>query len=112
MCAEQGIAPRGHTEQYSSNDAGKNSDTERTMQRGNFLAITNAFPTLDILLMEYLKKGAKSAKMVSWHIENDILEFLSEFVRSKIKDAIPDYCAIIADEVIDIKKFYYFVYIT
>ena len=39
--------------------------------------------------------------MVSWHIQNDILEFLSEFVRSKIKDAIPDYCAIIADEVID-----------
>ena len=42
LCAEQGIALRGHREQYFSNDAGKNSDTERTIQRGNFLVITNA----------------------------------------------------------------------
>ena len=62
MCAEQGIALRGHTEQYSSNDAGKNSDTERTIQRGNFLAITNAFATLDTVLMEYLKKVLKTPR--------------------------------------------------
>ena len=43
MCAEQGIALRGHREEGSSNDAGKNSDTERTMQRDNFLGNINAF---------------------------------------------------------------------
>ena len=49
----------------SSNEAGKNFDTERTMQRGNFLAIINAFATLDAVLMNNLEKGAKNAKMVS-----------------------------------------------
>ena len=72
------------------------------MQRGNFLAIVNAFVKLDDALMEHLKKGAKNAKMVSWQIQNDILECLSKFVRSKIKsDEIPDYYAIIADEITD-----------
>ena len=47
LCAEQGIALWGHREQDSTNDAGKNPDTERKMQRGNFLAIINAFATLD-----------------------------------------------------------------
>ena len=66
MCAEQGIALRGHIEQDSSNDAGKNSDTERTMQRGNFLSIINAFATLEAELMEHLEKEAKNAKSISW----------------------------------------------
>ena len=48
--------------------------------------------------MEHLEKGAKNATMVSWQIQNDIIECLSEFVRSKIKDEIPEYYAIIADE--------------
>ena len=39
--------------------------------------------------------------MVSWQIQNVINECLSEFVRSKIKDEIPDYYAVIADEVTD-----------
>ena len=39
LCTEQGIALRRHREEDSSNDAGKNSDTERIIQRGNFLAI-------------------------------------------------------------------------
>ena len=46
-------------------------------------------------------QGAKNAKMVLWQIQNDIIECLSEFVRSKIKDWIPDYYAIIGDEVTD-----------
>ena len=72
------------------------------MQRGNFLAIVNAFVKLDAALMEHLKKGAKNAKMLSWQIQNDILECLSKFVRSKIKsDEIPYYYAIIADEITD-----------
>ena len=66
MCAEQGIALRGHREQDSSNDAGKNSDTERTMQRGNFLSIINVFATLEAELMEHLEKEAKNAKSTSW----------------------------------------------
>ena len=45
LCAEQGIAVRGHREQDSSNDIEKNSDTARTMQKGNFLAIINTFST-------------------------------------------------------------------
>ena len=101
MCAEQGIVLRGHREQDYSNDAGKNSDTERTMQRGNFLAIINAFAILDTVLLEHLEKGAKNAKMVSWQIQNDMIEYLSEFVPSKIKDEILDYYAIIADQVTD-----------
>ena len=68
LCAEQGIALRGHREQDFSNDAGKNSDTERTIQRGNFLVIINAFVTLDAVLMEHFKKGTKNDKLVSWQI--------------------------------------------
>ena len=45
LCAEQGIAVRGHREQDSSNGIEKNSDTARTMQKGNFLAIINTFST-------------------------------------------------------------------
>ena len=51
LSAEQEIALKGYREQDSSFDAGKNSDTERTMQRGNFLAIINVFATLDAVLM-------------------------------------------------------------
>ena len=94
MCAEQGIALKGHREQDSSNGTGKNSDTERTIQRE-----------------KHLEKGAKNAKMVSWQIQNDIIECLSEFVRSKINVEIPDYYAIIANEVPDRlsnNKFHYF----
>ena len=101
LCAEQAIASWDYREQDSSNDLGKNPDTERAMQRGNFLAIINAFATLDAVLMEHLEKGAKNAKMVSWQIQNDIIECLSELFRSKIKDKIPDYYAIIADELTD-----------
>ena len=39
--------------------------------------------------------------MVSWQTQNDIIECLLKFVRSKIKDDIPDYYVIIADEVTD-----------
>ena len=95
MCAEQGIALRSHKEQNSY------SDTERTMQRGNSLAIINAFATLDAVLVEHLEKGAKNTKIVSWQIQSDIIECLSEFIRSKIKDEITDYYVVIADAVTD-----------
>ena len=71
------------------------------MQRDNFLAIINGFATLDAVLMKHLEKGAKNAKMVSWQIQIGIIECLSEFVWSKIKDEIPDYYSIMADEVTD-----------
>ena len=38
--------------------------TERAMQRFNFIAIMNAFATLDAALMGHLEKSAKNAKMV------------------------------------------------
>ena len=102
LCTEQEIDLRGHREQDSSNGARKNSHTKRAIQRGNFLAIIiNAFATLDAVLTETLEKGPKNAKMVSWPIQNDIIECLSEFLQSKIKDEIPDYNAIIADEATD-----------
>ena len=88
----------------------KISGTERTLQRGNFLAIINAFPTL---LMEHLEKGSENANMVSWQTQNDIIECLSELVWSKIKNEIPDYYAIIADKFTDrfsTKKIYHFVF--
>ena len=53
------IALRGYREQDSSNDAGKNSDTERAMQKSNFLAIINAFATVDDVLIEQLERDAK-----------------------------------------------------
>ena len=68
MCEEQRIALTGYREQVYSNDAGKASDSERTMQRGNCLAIINAFATLDAALIEHLEKCVKNAKMVSWKI--------------------------------------------
>ena len=43
------------------------------MQRGNFLANINAFMTLDAVLMEHLEKGAKKANIVSWQVQNDIM---------------------------------------
>ena len=101
LCAEQEVALGGHRGQDSSNDVRKKSDTERTMQRNNFFAITNAFAILDVVLMEYLEKSAQNAKTVSWQIQNHIAECLSEFLRSKKKNEILDYHAIIADEITD-----------
>ena len=101
MSTEQGIELRGQREQDSSKVVRKNSDTERTIQQGNLLAIINAFATLDAVLIEHLEKGAKNAKIASWQIQKYIIECLSEFVLSKIKDEIPDYYSIIADEATD-----------
>ena len=56
LTAKQGIPFRSLREQDSSNNAGKTTDTESTMQRGNFLTITNAFATSDAALMEHLAK--------------------------------------------------------
>ena len=60
MCAEQGITLRGHRKQDSSNDVGKASDTERVIQRGDFLPIINVFAILDTVLMKDLVRGAKT----------------------------------------------------
>ena len=84
------------------------------MQRDNFLAIINGFATLDAVLMKHLEKGAKNAKMVSWQIQIGIIECLSEFVWSKIKDKFQITTQLWQMRpLIDylIKKFYYFVYV-
>ena len=44
-------------------------------------------------------QGAKNAKMISWQIQNEIIECLPEFTRSEVKDEIPDYYVIITYEV-------------
>ena len=64
MFAKQGIALRGHKEHGFSNNIGKNSDTERAMERVNVHAIINASATLDPILLEHLKAGAKNAKVI------------------------------------------------
>ena len=64
----------------------------------SFIIVCRAGNTV---LMEHLEKDTKNAKMVLWQIQNDIIECLSEFLRSKIKYEIPDYYAIIADEITD-----------
>ena len=48
--------------------------------------------------MEHLEKGAKNTKTVPWQIQNDKIEFLSQFVRLKIEPGIPDYYVIIIDQ--------------
>ena len=63
LCTEQGLAFQGQTEQDSFNNVEAKSDNERTMQRGNILAVVNSFATLDVVLKEHLEKGAKNAKM-------------------------------------------------
>ena len=40
-----------------------------------------AFTTLDAVLMENLEKDAINDKMVSWRIQNAIIECLYEFVQ-------------------------------
>ena len=80
---------------------GKNLILKEQCREITFLAITNAFAILDIVLMEYLEKSAQNAKTVSWQIQNHIVECLSEFLRSKKKNEILDYYAIIADEITD-----------
>ena len=56
LSAKKGIPLKSLREQDSSNNGGKTIDTESAMQRGNFLTITNAFATLDAVLMEHLEK--------------------------------------------------------
>ena len=53
LCAEQGIALGGLRKQDSSNDAGKISVPEKTMQRAKFLANINVFAASDTVLMKY-----------------------------------------------------------
>ena len=52
MCAEQGIALRGHRDQNSLKWRRKNSDTERRTQIGNFKWIRN-------IINGTFRKGAK-----------------------------------------------------
>ena len=56
LSAKKGIPLKSLREQDSSNNGGKTTDTEITIQRGNFLTITNAFATIDAVLMEPLEK--------------------------------------------------------
>ena len=68
---------------------------------GYYIFKNFAFATLEAVLMEHLEKAAKNATMVSWQMQNDKIKCLSKFVRSKIKDEIPDYYVIITNEVTD-----------
>ena len=74
------------------------------MLRGNFPTIINVFATLDAALMEHLEKDAKTPRWYQGKFKITYLNVYLIFFRSIIKDKIPDYYAIISDEVTD--RFY------
>ena len=56
---------------------------------------------LDPTFRNHLKHGSKNSKMISWKIQNEVIERLATFVRSNIKAEMSGYFAVIADEVTD-----------
>ena len=83
-CSGLGIAFQFHREQSNY----KEGYHEIWVNRENFIAIINAFAKLDSILQDHLKNGEKNAKMTSWKIQNDIIAFLAEFFRKRIKEDI------------------------
>ena len=67
----------------------------------NFHAVLNSFAMLDPTFRNHLKHGSKNLKMISWKIQNEVIEWSDTFVRPNIKAQLSDYFAVIADEVTD-----------
>ena len=100
LCAEQGLASRGHRD-HGKPASDDDDDNMKKVYQGNFLAIVNTFAKFDTILKDHIEQGSRNAKMLSWNIQNDIISCLAEFVRDRIKEHISKstYYAIIADEV-------------
>ena len=56
--------------------------------RGNLLAILYGFAEYDPVLKEHLEHGQRSAKMISWDIQNEIIACIAEFILEKMKDCL------------------------
>ena len=56
---------------------------------------------LDPTSRNILKHGSKNSKMISWKIQNEVIECLATFVRSNITAEMSGYFAVIADEATD-----------
>ena len=100
LCVEQGLALRGHRDHGKPASDDDDGNMKKVYQ-GNFLAIVNTFAKFDTILKDHIEQGSRNAKMLSCHIQNDIISCLAEFVRDRTKEHISkstDY-AIIADEV-------------
>ena len=95
LCAQQGLALRGHREVES-----KNNEDSRD---GNFQAILKSFAEINPLLKDHLQHGAKNSQMKSWKIQNEIINCKADCVRKKIIKQIQHFrhYTIIADEVKD-----------
>ena len=94
LCAQQGLALRGHREVESE----YNEDS----RDGNFQAILKSFAEIDPLLKDHLQHGPKNSQMKSWKIQNEI-NCMADCVRKEIIKQIQDFkhYTIIADEVTD-----------
>lgn len=101
LCAEQGLPLRGHRDHHLASD--DNENFEKASNRGNFIAILEAFAKHDPILLNHMRIGQKSAKMLSWKIQNDVTACVAKFVRERLRDLLTGakYYAIIADEVTD-----------
>ena len=70
-------------------------------QRGNFDSVLNSFAMLDPTFRIHLKHESKNSKIISWKIQNEVIECLATFVCSNIKAEMSVYFAVTADKVTD-----------
>ena len=84
LCAEQGLALQGHRD-YGK-PASDDDDDNMKKAHQSFLAIVNTFAKFDTILKDHIEQGSRDAKILSWNIQNDIINCLAEFVRDHIKD--------------------------
>ena len=73
LCAQQGLALRGHREVESED----NEDS----RDGNFQAILKSFAEIDILLKDHLQHGPKNSQMKSWKIQNEMINCMADCMR-------------------------------
>ena len=79
LCAEQGLPLRGHREK----DAYPDERFVRPANRGNFIAIIEAFAKYDEILNEHLLHGARNATYLSPQIQNEIIGCIAHFIRCR-----------------------------
>ena len=79
LCGKQGISLRGHRD---------DSTADPSTNRGNFLAILEAFADLDFILKQQLDTCKKNARYTSKTIQNDIIECINQQVQETILGAM------------------------
>ena len=77
LCAEQGLALRGHR------------DHMKEVHHENFLAIVNTFAKSDTIIKDQCTYNC-NAKVLSWNIRNDIISCGAEFVEDCIKEHVSE----------------------